>query len=300
MAKALEPSQVIRLPMKALKEVFDENPDILVRVVQIIMIRLQRVIFTALRNYLGLYSELVQIKPHKDRRGQPPAPQPQPALSTQTANTKSSPTHHKPRVNYQDYVLHTLAMDGSDFMRPDVMHNDVPEGTGPTRHARRHSIAVDRDVELSLLQNSAIDGFIRELGLKDSDRYLLDGHIDFKEAEPGITLLKEGCAEDVCLMIIITGSVSVLQQSVGYPGSKNTTSSEVKKTHHNRSTMHHERLTKEIVLKSGCSLQVHSYNSYAGDMIGGLSVLTAETCQYTVRARHHTKVGILNRTSVYK
>lgn len=35
-------------------------------------------------------------------------------------------------------------------------------------------------------------------------------------------------------------------------------------------------------------------------MIGGLSVLTAETCQYTVRARHHTKVAILNQTSVYK
>lgn len=35
-------------------------------------------------------------------------------------------------------------------------------------------------------------------------------------------------------------------------------------------------------------------------MIGGLSVLTAETCQYTVRARHHTKVAILSQTSVYK
>lgn len=45
---------------------------------------------------------------------------------------------------------------------------------------------------------------------------------------------------------------------------------------------------------------MHSYNSHAGDMIGGLSVLTAETSQYTVRARHHTKVAILNRTAVFK
>lgn len=231
MAKALEPSQVIRLPMQALKEVFDENPDILVRVVQIIMIRLQRVIFTALRNYLGLYSELVQNKPHKDRSKQPPPqPQPQPGPSAQagpSTATKSSPTHHKPRVNYQDYVLHTLAMEATDLSRPDAMHNDVTEVPALTRHARRHSIAVDRDVELSLLHNTAIDGFIRELGLKDSDRHLLDGHIEFREAEPGITILREGCAEDVCLMIIITGSVSVLQQSVGYSGSKNTTNAEV-------------------------------------------------------------------------
>lgn len=34
-------------------------------------------------------------------------------------------------------------------------------------------------------------------------------------------------------------------------------------------------------------------------MLGGLSVLTAETSQYTVRARHHTKVAILSRNSVY-
>lgn len=113
-AKALEPSQVIRLPMKALKEVFDENPDILVRVVQIIMIRLQRVIFTALRNYLGLYSELIQIKPHKDRQKQP----------TPASNLKNSPTHHKPRPTFD--VSHTLSVEPTDFNRPDML-NDLSD-----------------------------------------------------------------------------------------------------------------------------------------------------------------------------
>lgn len=73
------------------------------------------------------------------------------------------------------------------------------------------------------------------------------------------------------MLLVLSGSVSVLQENIGFPGSKNPTGSEV-----------------------------HSYNSYSGDMIGGLSVLTAETCQYTVRARHHTKVAILSKTSVYK
>lgn len=45
------------------------------------------------------------------------------------------------------------------------------------------------------LHTYAIDGFLRELGLKESDRYLLEGNIDFQEAEPGITLLTEGCAD---------------------------------------------------------------------------------------------------------
>ncbi|EDW78358.2 uncharacterized protein Dwil_GK16217, isoform C [Drosophila willistoni] len=59
-AKAMEKSVVIRLPMQAFEEVFRENPDVMIRVIQVIMIRLQRVLFTALRNYLGLNAELVQ------------------------------------------------------------------------------------------------------------------------------------------------------------------------------------------------------------------------------------------------
>lgn len=41
----------------------------------------------------------------------------------------------------------------------------------------------------------AADGFIKELGLKDSDRHLLEGHIEFRDAEPGITLLRENCPD---------------------------------------------------------------------------------------------------------
>lgn len=57
----MENSQVIRLPMFAFKEVFDESPDLLVRVIQVIMIRLQRVTITALHNYLGLSTEYIQV-----------------------------------------------------------------------------------------------------------------------------------------------------------------------------------------------------------------------------------------------
>lgn len=58
-AKAIEDSQVVRLPMSAFQEVFNEYPDIFIRVMQVIMVRLQRVTFTALHQYLGLSAELV-------------------------------------------------------------------------------------------------------------------------------------------------------------------------------------------------------------------------------------------------
>uniref|UniRef100_A0A8D3CAS2 lysophospholipase n=1 Tax=Scophthalmus maximus TaxID=52904 RepID=A0A8D3CAS2_SCOMX len=57
-AKAAVPSTVLRLPAAAFQSVFEKYPETLVRVIQIIMVRLQRVTFLALHNYLGLTTEL--------------------------------------------------------------------------------------------------------------------------------------------------------------------------------------------------------------------------------------------------
>uniref|UniRef100_A0A8D0NCQ3 lysophospholipase n=1 Tax=Sus scrofa TaxID=9823 RepID=A0A8D0NCQ3_PIG len=57
-ARAAVPSTVLRLPAMAFQGVFEKYPETLVRVVQIIMVRLQRVTFLALHNYLGLTTEL--------------------------------------------------------------------------------------------------------------------------------------------------------------------------------------------------------------------------------------------------
>ncbi|KAI5088421.1 patatin-like phospholipase domain-containing protein 7 isoform X1, partial [Silurus meridionalis] len=57
-ARAAAPSTVLRLPAAAFQSVFEKYPETLVRVVQIMMVRLQRVTFLALHNYLGLTTEL--------------------------------------------------------------------------------------------------------------------------------------------------------------------------------------------------------------------------------------------------
>lgn len=46
--------------MSAFQEIFQDYPDIFIRVLQVIMVRLQRVTFTALHQYLGLSAELVK------------------------------------------------------------------------------------------------------------------------------------------------------------------------------------------------------------------------------------------------
>nr|ABX89593.1 neuropathy target esterase-related esterase [Mus musculus] len=57
-ARAAVSSTVLWLPAAAFQGVFEKYPETLVRVVQIIMVRLQRVTFLALHNYLGLTTEL--------------------------------------------------------------------------------------------------------------------------------------------------------------------------------------------------------------------------------------------------
>ncbi|TRY81936.1 hypothetical protein DNTS_013393 [Danionella cerebrum] len=57
-ARASAPTTILRLPAQAFQSVFEKYPETLVRVIQIIMVRLQRVTFLALHNYLGLTTEL--------------------------------------------------------------------------------------------------------------------------------------------------------------------------------------------------------------------------------------------------
>lgn len=59
-AKAIEKSTVLRLPVEAFCAVFKAYPQSLIRTVQIIALRLQRVTFLALHHYLGLTIELFQ------------------------------------------------------------------------------------------------------------------------------------------------------------------------------------------------------------------------------------------------
>jgi len=59
-AQALEDSTIVRLPVAAFQEIFDDDPESLVQIIQVVMVRLQRVTFTALHQYLGLSTELVQ------------------------------------------------------------------------------------------------------------------------------------------------------------------------------------------------------------------------------------------------
>uniref|UniRef100_A0A8B9M2B6 lysophospholipase n=1 Tax=Astyanax mexicanus TaxID=7994 RepID=A0A8B9M2B6_ASTMX len=87
-ARAAEVSTVLRLPVEAFLSIFEKYPESLVRVVQIIMVRLQRVTVLALHNYLGLTNELFSHEMQPLRL---------PPLSPHT--TRTSPVRHSKRFS---------------------------------------------------------------------------------------------------------------------------------------------------------------------------------------------------------
>lgn len=58
-AVAQTPSRVLKLPVQALADVLAQSPETMVRIVQMIAVRLHRVTFAALNDYLGLSVELI-------------------------------------------------------------------------------------------------------------------------------------------------------------------------------------------------------------------------------------------------
>ncbi|XP_032234183.2 patatin-like phospholipase domain-containing protein 7 isoform X2 [Nematostella vectensis] len=105
-ARALVDTHVLRLPGKAFQEVFEQNPESLVRVVQIIILRLQQVTFTALHGFLGLSYELISSSTPSSRRIQP---------SGTTSRTRPVDTTESPRgALKKPQTLETAGADASN------------------------------------------------------------------------------------------------------------------------------------------------------------------------------------------
>lgn len=248
-ARAVEDSQIIRLPMFAFREVFDENPDILVRVIQVIMVRLQRVTISALHNYLGLNTEYIHVS---GKKKQNPSVLPLSSIPKQA--------QHKRQMSDQFSLV-----TSSDQQRPDMI-NDI-EFPILVRRTSTLPQSSDIPIDVELMKSVAIDGFLKELGLQDDDRPLISDTIEIKEIPAGTTLTHQGSTDDVLLIYVITGGLTLINHQPK-KGSKKT---------------------------DGNYITVHP-----GEVVGGLAVLTGESSLYTIKSKHFTRVGLLTKENIYK
>ncbi|XP_023687276.1 patatin-like phospholipase domain-containing protein 7 isoform X2 [Paramormyrops kingsleyae] len=127
-ARAAARSAVLRLPASAFQSVFRKYPETLVRVIQIIMVRLQRVTFLALHNYLGLTTELFS-----------PENQAVPLVSVASVIAEGSPGRTIRR-------LHSLPATDDEAAQAEAdtgKHGASESSPVPQRKARSVSMPID-------------------------------------------------------------------------------------------------------------------------------------------------------------
>ncbi|XP_015840327.1 neuropathy target esterase sws isoform X2 [Tribolium castaneum] len=265
-AKAIEDSTVVKLPMVAFQEIFHEYPDIFIRVIQVIMVRLQRVTFTALHQYLGLSAELVKQGP-KSRNSKNPlvggSPMKKKREDFRDGSFSSMDASQPIPVPGHRRSKSSLESKSFSPQTPDMVSDAEMATSGMTPDVallqrKRHSVDnVDEDTLIEI----ATEAFIKELNLEDDT--MLKGNVQIKEIAAGTYLMQEDSNKDVALCYVISGALIVSQ--------KMTESED----------------------------EVHMFTSYHGEFVGGLAVLTGEPSFFTIRAKHFTRIALLSKNTFY-
>ncbi|XP_048524619.1 neuropathy target esterase sws isoform X3 [Dendroctonus ponderosae] len=275
-AKAVEDSTVVMLPMTAFQDVFKENADIFIRVMQVIMVRLQRVTFTALHQYLGLSAELVRqsskqknatfaspLKRKKDEMNSsfaketalPYVPkEAQLAYVDPNGTTPNNHCHRRSRSSFDSKAISPCYNNTPDMLA-DVEANKLESDT-----TKKRPSLPDDATEEDLIR-LAQEVFISELGLVGDEA--VDLNLEIREVSGGTYLMKEDSHKDVALVYVLSGALVVSQ--------KMTDSQE----------------------------EIHMYTSYPGEIVGGLAVLTGEPSFFTIRAKHLTRIALLSKSTFY-
>uniref|UniRef100_A0A7N8YIK3 lysophospholipase n=1 Tax=Mastacembelus armatus TaxID=205130 RepID=A0A7N8YIK3_9TELE len=281
-ARAAEVSTVLRLPVEAFLSIFEKYPESLVRVVQIIMVRLQRVTVLALHNYLGLTNELFS---HEMQPSRLPPQSPHP--------TRTSPIRHAKRFGsltvpeeFQVHFLTFLTFKLNDFhlailsfvcagiqksVRSDFdmayergrISVSAEDGNTPPTFPRVNEVpsgiylypeeepGVDNIYTpvCSRYSSSLFEEAQKEILklMRIEDPSLLNGRVTLHHAKAGAVLARQG-DQDVSLHFVLSGCLHVYQRMIN---------------------------KQEDV----CLFVTHQ-----GEMVGQLAVLTGEPLIFTIKA----------------
>uniref|UniRef100_A0A672IX01 lysophospholipase n=1 Tax=Salarias fasciatus TaxID=181472 RepID=A0A672IX01_SALFA len=186
-ARAATRSTILRLPASAFESVFKKYPETLVRVIQIIMVRLQRVTFLALHNYLGLTTELFN-------------PESQAVPLSNINNVMAGEANSQKTTRR----LH--------------FHDELPAGTAdiPTElgHSHmqplRHSDTIHLSKSNTIFQAAKKD-LLSIIQLQDPS--LLEGRVTLHHVKAGSVVARQG-DQEVSIQFVISGLLHVYQRMI--------------------------------------------------------------------------------------
>uniref|UniRef100_A0AAY4BF04 lysophospholipase n=1 Tax=Denticeps clupeoides TaxID=299321 RepID=A0AAY4BF04_9TELE len=261
-ARAAAPSTILRLPAAAFQSVFEKYPETMVRVIQIIMVRLQRVTFLALHNYLGLTTELFN-----------PESQAVPLKSVASVLGESGPTRSHRRHSQtlsgdelaapekSDHRPTEGPMDtGSSILKKSVTMLDTPSAVYHYSDMGGHSGHVHH-CKVNAIFQAAKNDLLKIIQLKDPS--LLEGRVTLRQVKTGSVLASQG-DQDVSVQFVISGSLHVYQRMID----------------------------REV---DTCLFVAHP-----GEMVGHLAVLTGEPLIFSVRAHRDCCFLSISKTHFYE
>uniref|UniRef100_A0A4W4GRY2 lysophospholipase n=1 Tax=Electrophorus electricus TaxID=8005 RepID=A0A4W4GRY2_ELEEL len=255
-ARAAEVSTVLRLPVEAFLTIFEKYPESLVRVVQIIMVRLQRVTVLALHNYLGLTNELFSHEMQPLRL---------PALSPHA--TRTSPVRHGKRFSsltvpedQRDSAVRDASGKAARRVRGERLRSDfdmayergrisvsAEDGIPIHTRAHTHSVLPPSSQTPCAPTRPCSSPHPSCLPVVRQDPSLLNGRVTLHHAKAGAVLARQG-DQDVSLHFVLSGCLHVYQRMIDKQ--------------------------EDVCL----------FVTQPGEMVGQLAVLTGEPLIFTIRA----------------
>ncbi|KAK1792244.1 hypothetical protein P4O66_012195, partial [Electrophorus voltai] len=268
-AKAAAPSTVLRLPAAAFQSVFEKYPETLVRVVQIIMVRLQRVTFLALHNYLGLTTELFNpesqavvldtvagvlgegslVRPHRRHSH----------TDEEAAAHGSAETHADAGTTPDDGVLRPTQSPSASVRKSRFVMDSSLSGseTDHTLYQLHHIIMYC----LYIVYRIVVIWFLMFGSLRDPS--LLEGRVTLRQVRAGCVVANQG-DQDVSMQFVISGALHV-----------------------------HQRMIDRD--EDTCLFVTHP-----GELVGHLAVLTGEPLIFSVRAHRDCSFLSISKTHFYE
>uniref|UniRef100_A0A671P103 lysophospholipase n=1 Tax=Sinocyclocheilus anshuiensis TaxID=1608454 RepID=A0A671P103_9TELE len=264
-ARAAVRSTILRLPASAFQSVFEKYPETLVRVIQIIMVRLQRVTFLALHNYLGLTTELFNQVGERVH------------AYISALLLLGSHTHtHSITSKICAFLTHTLCY----FMLPQVTDN-LPSVYPLLLTPHRNDASSTKVCKLDLVSMCSCAGVAgndldmayerARVTIDDppsssvihKDPSLLEGRVTLHQVKAGSIVARQG-DQDVSVQFVISGTLHV----------------------------HQRMIDREV---DTCLFVAHP-----GELVGQLAVLTGEPLIFSVRAHRDCSFLSISKTHFYE
>ncbi|XP_035706024.1 neuropathy target esterase sws-like isoform X1 [Folsomia candida] len=286
-AQALENSSILKLPVDAFREVFEKNPETFVRVIQIIMVRLNRVTFTALHQHLGLSHELVQaprrrsmafqVSPLRRSTGYVPSSIEDNTQTPDLLDSDAGAFVHATQANHNLLGAEPIAVPSQTLhsslrrrhnmgMTPPTGYHpsgtsSVGEGDGSQPIMSEFFVpSTESDDDSAFLLKQAVNAFKLSLGLEDIDT--IKDLVNLKDIPAGAFLAKEESNQGDCGLVYVVSGLLTLTQREN---------------------------EKDVVM----------FNAHPGEFVGALAVLTGEPSIFTIKAKQHTRLAVMTSAAFY-